>query len=230
MANSYKYGRIISDIKDIYHDSLTDNGIHYVHDDTDMFKGYAMIIGPKESVYRDGFYFFKFIFPENYPHSPPKIVFEIDNTNVRYHPNLYSNGKVCLSIINTWDGEGWTSCQTIKSVLLTILSIMDSNPLIHEPGICSSYSHFDNYNKMIRFKNIEISLLNVFNHKRYSRFEKEIKDYILDNKREIKQYVEGEYLKEPIIHFIECELYNMFLKIDWDNNLQGIISMYHNLR
>lgn len=51
------------------------------------------------------------------------------------HPNMYKNRKVCVSILNTWRGEQWSGCQTIKSVLLTLMSLLDSKPLLNEPGI-----------------------------------------------------------------------------------------------
>jgi hypothetical protein len=52
--------RIISDIKEIRANPLTAHGIYYEHDDTDMLKGKALIIGPQGTPYADGFYFFKF--------------------------------------------------------------------------------------------------------------------------------------------------------------------------
>ena len=39
----------------------------------------------------------------------------------RFNPNLYRNGKVCISLLNTWKGEQWTSCQTIESILLSLV-------------------------------------------------------------------------------------------------------------
>jgi ubiquitin-conjugating enzyme E2 Z len=93
-----------------------------------MLKCYALIVGPKYTIYEDGYYLFDITYPSNYPLQPPKLKFLTNDGNVRFHPNLYRNGKVCLSILNTWRGQGLTSCQTIKSVLLIIVSILDENP------------------------------------------------------------------------------------------------------
>ena len=41
--------RLLNDVKDIILSPLHDNGIYYIHDDEDMLKGYAMIIGPEET-------------------------------------------------------------------------------------------------------------------------------------------------------------------------------------
>ena len=111
--------RLDKDIKDIRKNPLSDNGVYYFHDEVDMLKGYAMIIGPVDTPYYGGFYFFEFDFPSNYPYSPPKLTYLTNNGTVRFNPNLYVGGKVCISILNTWHGDQWSSCQTITSILLT---------------------------------------------------------------------------------------------------------------
>ena len=65
--------RLLADVKYIYNNPLTDNGIYYTHDDADIMKGYALIVGPEETPYFGGFYFFEFDFPTDYPFSPPKV-------------------------------------------------------------------------------------------------------------------------------------------------------------
>ena len=107
-----------------------------------IFKGYAMIIGPSDTPYQDGFYFFEFNFPYDYPHSPPVLTFLSNGDNIRFNPNLYRNGKVCISLLNTWKGDQWTSCQSISSILLT-LCILNENPLLNEPGITESNSEIE---------------------------------------------------------------------------------------
>lgn len=56
------------------------------------------------------------------------------NGTVRFNPNLYSNGKVCLSILGTWSGPSWTSVQTMNSTLISIQSLMNYAPYHNEPG------------------------------------------------------------------------------------------------
>ncbi len=41
--------RLLSDVKYIYNNPLTDNGIYYTHDDADIMKGYVLIIGPEDT-------------------------------------------------------------------------------------------------------------------------------------------------------------------------------------
>ena len=47
---------------------------------------------------------------------------------------MYIKGKVCLSILGTWSGPSWTSSQNLSTVLLSIQSLLNENPIINEPG------------------------------------------------------------------------------------------------
>ena len=77
----------------------------------------------------------------------------------RFNPNLYINGYVCLSILNTWEGEKWSSCQSIRSILIILSTILNESPLLNEPGITNAHPDFNNYNEIIEYKNVEISVL-----------------------------------------------------------------------
>ena len=112
--------RIILDYKELINDPI--ENIYYHHDENNIFKGYALIIGPTTTPYENGYYLFEFTFPENYPFSPPKVKFHTYDGQTRFNPNLYINGYVCLSILNTWEGEKWSACQSIKSILKSILN------------------------------------------------------------------------------------------------------------
>ena len=125
--------RLLKDVKQIIKSPLTDNGIYYIHDDTDMLKGYALIIGPENTPYFGGYYFFEFYYPVDYPHSPPKVTYCTNRNGIRFNPNLYVCGKVCVSLLNTWRGDQWTSCQTISTVLLTLCTLLNETPLLNEP-------------------------------------------------------------------------------------------------
>ena len=54
--------RLQNDIIDIIKNPLTNDGIYYTHDDEDILKGYAVIFGPSDTIYRYGCYSFKFEF------------------------------------------------------------------------------------------------------------------------------------------------------------------------
>lgn len=153
--------RLLRDVKTIIKNPLTDNGIYYIHDEEDMLKGYAMIVGPSDTPYFGGFYFFEFNYPSNYPHSPPSVKYLTNGGGIRFNPNLYVCGKVCISILNTWTGEQWTSCQTISTILLTLCTVLCKNPLLNEPGVTVGHRDLENYNKIIEFSNINIAICDV---------------------------------------------------------------------
>jgi len=119
---------------------LGSHGIHVHFDEQDITKATAMIIGPQGTPYEDGMLFFRIRFPQDYPFSPPKVSY-VSTSRLRIHPNLYVGkpstnyeGKVCLSSLNTWSGPKWTSAMNIGSILITLQSILDENPLRNEPG------------------------------------------------------------------------------------------------
>ena len=188
--------RLLMDIKDLIRNPLDDNGIFYKHDESDMLKGYALIIGPENSVYEYGNYIFEFTFPQDYPLKPPIVSFKTNDGKTRFHPNLYRNGKVCLSILNTWRGEEWTSCLTIKSILLSIVSILDDKPLLHEPGITENHTDFLNYNKIIEYKNMQFSYYYILKNKdtylnnKFVFFHEIIKENFIKNYEKINQKLE----------------------------------------
>jgi len=157
--------RLLKDVKQILKNPLTENGIYYIHDDTDMMKGYALIIGPSDTPYFGGNYFFELNYPTDYPHSPPKVKYCTNSNNIRFNPNLYTCGKVCVSLLNTWQGDQWTSCQTISSVLLTLCTLLCNDPLLNEPGVDKKHIDMSSYNEIIQFSNINIAVCDIINKK-----------------------------------------------------------------
>lgn len=99
----------------------------------------ALIMGPSETPYHFGFYYFDLRFPPAYPNEPPKVkITTTDYGRTRFNPNLYADGKVCLSILGTWRGEAtevWRSSYSVGYVLNAVQSlIMNSSPYHNEPG------------------------------------------------------------------------------------------------
>jgi len=126
--------RIQNDIKFYHKSDLNDHGIYVHFNEKNIYNARALIIGPKETPYQNGFYFFDINYTERYPQEPPKVLLCTLNKRTRFNPNLYTGGKVCLSILGTWSGPGWTPCLSINEILLSIQSLMNSNPIQNEPG------------------------------------------------------------------------------------------------
>jgi ubiquitin-conjugating enzyme E2 D len=89
--------------------------------DDNLFEWNGTIFGPDDSPYIDGIFFLKIDFPTNYPFKPPMVRF----TTKIYHPNINSNGSICLDTLK----EQWSPALTISKVLLSICSLLnDPNP------------------------------------------------------------------------------------------------------
>lgn len=98
-----------------------------------------------DSAYQGGVFFLTVHFPTDYPFKPPKIAF----TTKIYHPNINSNGSICLDILRSQ----WSPALTVSKVLLSICSLLcDPNPddpLV--PDIAQIYkSDKEKYNRHAR--------------------------------------------------------------------------------
>ena len=156
---------LTKDMRAIEEQQLNSLGIYIHFNEENILEANAMIVGAKDSLYEGGFLFFKIKFPKNYPFSPPDVVY-ISRNRVRIHPNLYVSsgtggyGKVCLSILGTWSGPKWTTIMDISTVLLSLQSLLDSNPLCHEPGSISKNTKINTmYNEVIQYETFKTLLL-----------------------------------------------------------------------
>ena len=186
--------RLIDDIKSIKKSPLTENGVYYSHCENDMLKGYAMIIGQRDTPYAHGAYFFEFDFPKDYPYSPPKVTFLTKYGNIRFNPNLYRDGKVCVSILNTWEGESWNSCETISTILLHLMTLLCSNPMANEPYISKHNIENKLYNEVIEYANIDVAVIRMisrecFPEKYIPLFYETYYEYFANNREEISDFV-----------------------------------------
>ncbi|XP_029496393.2 ubiquitin-conjugating enzyme E2 D4-like [Oncorhynchus nerka] len=111
----------------------------------DLFHWQATIMGPTDSPYQGGVFFLTIHFPTDYPFKPPKVAF----TTKIYHPNINSNGSICLDILRSQ----WSPALTVSKVLLSICSLLcDPNPddpLV--PDIAHIYKQDkEKYNRLAR--------------------------------------------------------------------------------
>jgi len=111
--------RINKELKDIANDPPAQCSAGPVGDDP--FHWQATILGPAESPFEGGVFFLNIHFPTDYPFKPPKFSF----TTRIYHPNINSNGAICLDILRSQ----WSPALTVSKVLLSICSLLcDPNP------------------------------------------------------------------------------------------------------
>lgn len=136
-----------------------------------------IIVGPKDTPYHNGLFEFHVYFPDNYPSVVPQVLIKTTgNGLVRFNPNLYSCGKVCLSLLGTWSGQkGESWIPEISSLFQVIISIQSlilvDDPYFNEPGYERSMGteigkkNSQVYNDNIRYETMRVSMLGMLNNK-----------------------------------------------------------------
>ncbi|KAG9045669.1 hypothetical protein FS837_005881 [Tulasnella sp. UAMH 9824] len=118
----------------------------------------ALITGPEGTPYHNGCYLFDIFLGPSYNTAPPSVKYMTTNSGkFRFNPNLYAEGKVCLSLLGTWTGPGWVAGRsTLLQVLISIQSmILCDEPYLNEPGWAngagssSSISYSANVRRMV---------------------------------------------------------------------------------
>jgi ubiquitin-protein ligase len=165
--------RALADYNEIQKPLYSNTGIFYQLVDENITHGYACIFGPQDTPYEDCPMFYEIHIGNSYPFDSPKVKFLTNDEKTRFHPNMYVEGKVCLSILGTWSGPAWASTMRISTVLVTLQSLMDNEPLRHEPG----YEKINTDIHKVYAKCIECACMN------YTiRLIRKIKDHVtLDN-------------------------------------------------
>lgn len=83
--------------------------------DDNLFEFDAYIIAP-DTIYRYRLVKLHFEIPQDdYPFKPPRVKF-IQHTGHRIHPNLYVEGKVCLSILGYVSSPSWPNLSLLLIV------------------------------------------------------------------------------------------------------------------
>ncbi|XP_010549319.1 PREDICTED: probable ubiquitin-conjugating enzyme E2 24 [Tarenaya hassleriana] len=97
----------------------------------------AAMVGASGTPYHDGLFFFDIMLPPQYPHEPPMVHYH--SGGLRLNPNLYESGRVCLSLLNTWNGSGsevWNpESSSVLQVLLSLQAlVLNEKPYFNEAG------------------------------------------------------------------------------------------------
>jgi len=102
-------------------------------DDNNLLEWDIMIIGPPDTLYEGGFFKARLSFPQEYPLLPPKMKF----ISEMWHPNIYENGEVCISILHApgedqWGyedaSERWLPIHTVETILMSVISLLSQDP------------------------------------------------------------------------------------------------------
>jgi ubiquitin-protein ligase len=191
---------------------LNDQGIYLEYDHHDLTQLKLLIIGPSNTPYYGGFYFFYINIPNNYPFIPPIIKFVTKYNNIRFHPNLYVDGNVCLSILNTWGKKEWSPCMTIVSIASTLQSILNNNPLTNEPSYENAIGlNAQNYKKIVNYNNLMGGVIEMIKNIPigFSIFQHIINNYFINHFNEYLIYIENDG------EIITCTEYSITCKLDY---------------
>lgn len=91
----------------------------------------AYIVGPSGTPYEDVLFMFDILMGDRYPIHPPNVHFH--SYGRKLNPNLYEDGKVCLSILGTWDGDGVENWDAKNSNLLRLVISLQALVFVDEP-------------------------------------------------------------------------------------------------
>ncbi|XP_067943447.1 baculoviral IAP repeat-containing protein 6-like [Watersipora subatra] len=161
----------------------------------------VLITGPSDTPYMNGCFEFDVFFPSDYPTSPPLINLQTTgNHKVRFNPNLYNEGSVCLSVLNTWHGrpeEKWNAqISSFLQVLVSIQSlILVAEPYFNEPdyermrGTTAGEANCRLYDSNIRQATVKFAMLEMLKNPSPC-FKEVIEKHFWLKRKEIKEQVE----------------------------------------
>ena len=221
--------------------------IFVMFDSVCMHRVQFLLSGTIDTPYAHGLYLFEALLPSNYPANPPKVqIATTGNGNMRFNPNLYSSGKVCLSVINTWQGrpeEMWNpSSSTLLQVMVSIQSLVMDNEIIQkEPSFerqPRDSAENIGYQWEVKYGNIRHAMIDMIKHPPRG-FEEVVKEHFRIKKKEILETTEKWALESrgvkrinsgsqnPGIHAVICQkgLGNTFNELH--SELQGMLNRYN---
>lgn len=174
-----------------------DASIFFRHDENNLRVCRALVTGPHDTPYDSGCYIFDIMFPLDYPKVCPSVHF-VNHHRVRFNPNLYDNGKVCLSLLGTWNygdiSEQWSPLtSTLYQVFLSIQAlILVEEPYFNEPSYESSIGSIKGirsskeYNNNIRLYTMKYSILELLkNSDNYQEFKEVLNNHFTIKKERI---------------------------------------------
>lgn len=108
-------------------------------DESNVYEWEIMIMGPDGTPYEGGFFKARLTFPKDFPNMPPTMTFMSE----MWHPNVYPDGKVCISILhppgedefNQQESaeERWRPILGVEQILVSVISML-SDPNDESPA------------------------------------------------------------------------------------------------
>jgi len=168
-----KYGQILlmNQLKELTKNPVDGFSIGLV-DDSNIYEWQVMIEGPVGTLFEGGLFPAVLKFPQDYPDKPPEMKFLMPGF---WHPNVYPDGRVCISILHEAKEdhfneqelitEKWRPILGVESILVSVVSML-SDPNLESPANIDASVQFKNdleaYKKRVR-KMVRDSLEQSFN-------------------------------------------------------------------
>jgi ubiquitin-conjugating enzyme E2 D/E len=136
--------RVLNDLKNLINHDIPET-IHDVEINDNIYDTHYIVLhGPKDTPYHNGFFKISINIPEEYPYKPPKMKF----ITKMYHPNITSDGTICIDILK----DQWSSALRLNTVILSLSSLLanpnPNDPLV--PEIANEYIYNrEKYNKNV---------------------------------------------------------------------------------
>lgn len=111
--------------------------------DDDILIWAAIILGPEDTPFEDGTFSLVLIFDQSYPQNPPKIKF----ISEMFHPNIYTNGELCLDMLK----NRWSPSYDVLGILVSIQSLLN-DPNVLSPANVKAAELFQNDIEMYNSK------------------------------------------------------------------------------
>ena len=137
MVEHYAIARLRNELRELTQNE--DSGFSVGLKNDNWFEWSVSFPGPDDTPYEGGFYLAKLKFPNDYPNSPPEMYFETE----MWHPNLFADGKVCISILHPpgddifnpleTSAERWRPVLGVEAILLSVMSLLN-DPNLDSPA------------------------------------------------------------------------------------------------
>ncbi|KAK4178765.1 putative baculoviral IAP repeat-containing protein [Triangularia setosa] len=134
-SSTARMRKLFAQISSLHSDLPDGIYVRYGESRPDMLK--VLMFGPENTPYEHGIFLFDIFCDQDFPQKPPQVQYlTTGGGRARFNPNLYQNGKVCLSLLGTWEGPSWVpDTSTILQILVSIQSmVFVENPYFNEPG------------------------------------------------------------------------------------------------
>jgi len=154
MVENFAVGRLQSEFKELVQNE--DIGFSIGLENDNWFEWSVCFTGPEDTPFEGGFFMAAIHFPNDYPNSPPEMRFKTE----MWHPNIYPDGRVCISILhppgedefNSLESadERWRPILGVESILHSVVSMLNDPNLDSPANVDAAVEYRDSRDTYLR--------------------------------------------------------------------------------